>query len=290
MSKALIPMMKTMIPTGIRVVKDWSIKHAPTILTTVGCVGVGTSVVMGVKATPEAMAAIDDVLWKKFLEQKEIDNYDQWIDHELSIRYEVDIPTFEQRMSLLTKKEIFLACWKFYIPTAATAIATMAAVTGSNALNLKRQAALSSLLALTQSNFDAFKEKAKEIFGDKKAQSIKDAIKQDLVSSTPMDTVINTGQGNTLCFDPVNGRYFYSDIESIKKSEVTLAYMMVQDQRLSLNDVFFELGLPETKYGNNQGWRPEWANGTFKFDFSSCLKDDEKPCLVVDYWESPHDI
>ncbi len=292
MSKALVPMIKTALPTAVRVVKNWGIKNAPSILTAVGCVGVGTSVVMGVKATPGAMAAIDDRLWKKFLEQKEIDIYDQWLAEQLGIRYEVDIPDFHDRSSLLTKKEIFLACWKHYIPTAATAIGTMLAVTGSNMLNLKRQAALSSLLALTQSNFDAFKEKTKEMFGEKKAGAVKDAITQDRVNSAPLqeNTIINTGKGNTLCFDPINGRYFYSDIESIKKSEITLAYMLVAEGRLSINDIYFELGLPETKYGNDMGWRTEWYHGPFSFEYSSCLKDDERPCLVVEPRDAPHDI
>lgn len=292
MSMALIPAIKAGIPATLKTIQNWGLKNAPSLLSAAGCVGVGASIVMGVKVTPEAIEAIEDALMDKWESTGSKLTYIDWLDEQLNIDDPLRNITLQDKMSLLTKREIIEACWKLYIPTAATALTTMFCITGSNAINLKRQAALSSLLALTQTNFDAFKEKAKEMLGEKKASEIKDAVMTEMVNNNPpnRNVIIDTGKGTTLCYEPLSGRYFYSDIEAIKKIEPVLQTLMLEDGRVSVNDMYWQLGLGEVKLGNDQGWMYEDRMGLFRFDFSSCLMDDEKPCLVVGTRSLPRDI
>ncbi len=90
-----------------------------------------------------------------------------------------------------------------------------------------------------------------ETIGEKKEQTVRDAIANDRINKNPVSRreVIITEKGNTLCYDAISGRYFKSDIDKLKKAENELNRRMRDEMYISLNEFYYEIGLNPTKIG-----------------------------------------
>lgn len=251
-------MKKVTIKKAVQEVGKIAEKNSPIILTGCAIVGVITTVALTIKATPEALQIIEEEENKRKLE-----NYDD--------------PT-------LTKIEIIKFTWKCYIPAGVMTMATVACMIGVTSVNLKRNAAIAVLYSKSKEIANEYKDKVKEIVGEKKAQEIHDEIMKDRVENKPYNTeqVILTGKGDTLCYDSFTGRYFKSDIEYIRRVQNDLNWTMISgDMRTSLNDFYYALGLGAIKMGDDYGWD---LDRPLELKFSSQLQPETKiPCLVIDY-------
>jgi predicted metal-dependent phosphotriesterase family hydrolase len=160
-------------------------------------------------------------------------------------------------------------------------------IIGASSVNTRRNAALATAYSLSESAFKEYREKVVENIGDKKEQTIKDAIAKEKIEKNPVQNteVILTGKGETLCYDVVSGRYFKSDIDRLKKAENKLNRQMRDEMYISLNDFYYEIGLDNIKVGDNLGWNID--DGYIDLRFSSQLATDGTPCLVIDYGYGP---
>lgn len=241
-------------------------KHSPEILTGIGIAGMITTTVMAVRATPKALQLIQDAEETKSMctdESGEI-----------------------ARVSL-APFEAVKAAWKCYIPATVVGAMSVLCLIGATSTNLKRNTALATAYTLSESAFKEYQEKVVETVGEKKEQSVRDAIAKEKVNNNPPANreVVITEKGNTLCLDVLSGRYFKSDIGKLKKVENELNRRMRDEMYISLNDFYYEIGLNGTKLGDTLGWNIE--NGYIDLNFSSQLADDETPCLVIDYRVAP---
>lgn len=247
-------------------------EHSPEILTGLGITGFGVAIVFAVKATPKALAVID----AEKAERARIANS----LNEMQTGEEYD----PADISVLDKVKL---CWKYYIPTVLTAGMSTACVIGASSVSLKRNAALATAYTLSETALREYQEKVVETIGEKKEQVVRDAIAKDKVEKDPVANreVIITGGGTTRCYDAISGRYFESDMETIRKAENTLNKRMMDEMYISLNEFYWEIGLEGTDIGEQLGWRVE--NGLIDLKFSSQLCEDGRPCLVVDYRIAP---
>jgi len=238
-------------------------KNSPTILTGVSVAGLITTTVMAVQATPKALAILEE---EQDFHRRGYDKYD---------------------VEMLPKLEIIKLTWRCYIPTMMMGGLTIACMVGANSINLRRNAALASVYSLTESALKEYQAKVIETFGETKAQKIKDDIYKNKIDKDPAKNkeVIITGKGDTLCYDTMSGRYFKSDIEKIRRILNELNRDLLTEMFLSLNDVYYALGLSPTKIGEDLGW--DIDNGLIDFSFSSQLTEDGTPCLVIDYHAQP---
>ena len=60
---------------------------------------------------------------------------------------------------------------------------------------------------------------------------------------------------------------------------------MLDEMFISLNDFYYEIGLSNTKLGDDLGWNV--SEGLIDLKFSSQLTDDGTPCVVMDYSIAP---
>ena len=97
--------------------------------------------------------------------------------------------------------------------------------------------------------------------------------------------VIMTQSGNTLCYDPYSGRYFKSDMETLKRAITRLNKTMLEQMSVSLNDLYYEIGLKETKTGELIGWNI--SSDIINDSYESMLADDGTPCIVLDFYNPP---
>ena len=244
-------------------------KHSPEILTGIGIAGMISTTVLAVRATPKALMLIEEKKReKKFAVIKDGGDPD------------------------LTKLEIVKTAWKPYIPAAVTGVASIACLVGASSVNARRNAALATAYALSETTLANYKEKVVETIGEKKAQEVKDAIAKDKVENDPVSRkeIAITDKGETLCYDALSGRYFKSDIEYIRRAVNNLNERLLFDTHISLNEYYDEIGLEEIfPMGENLGWTvdPDSANkGLIELDFSSQLAEGT-PCLVVGFSNAP---
>jgi hypothetical protein len=184
-------------------------------------------------------------------------------------------------------KDILKNVVPVYIPAAVTGTLSVTCLIGACSVNARRRAALATAYTLSEQALKEYQEKVIETIGEKKEQSIRDSIDKDKIDRNPVvnTEVIITEKGNTLCYDAISGRYFKSDIEKLRKVVNELNRQMISDMYVSLNDFYYEIGLPATPTGNDLGWNID--RGFIELRFSSQLSEDETPCLVVGYYVEP---
>lgn len=236
--------------------KNFLGKHSPEILTGIGIVGMGCSIVTAVKATPKAMILV---------EQKK---------QELDVNH-------------LTPKETFLAVWKPYIPSVVTFVLSAGCIIGASTINYKRNAALGAAYALSERTLIRYRDKVIDTLGEKKEHQIRDKVAQDDIDKNQPspNQIIVTSKGNTLCKDMISGRYFRSDIETIKQTINKLNRRLTYDHYISLNEFYGELGLDDIKNGELMGWNLD--NGLIEPSFNACITESDEPCIVFDVDISP---
>ncbi|GHU53683.1 hypothetical protein AGMMS49975_12410 [Clostridia bacterium] len=249
-------MAKSNVSTIIKSVGAAMRTHSLEILTGIGIVGMITTTVMAVRATPKALALIDE-------KKKEIGE------------------------DKLTAARTVKVAWKCYIPSAVTGVASVACLIGAGSANARRNAALAAAYTISDSAFKEYKKKVVETVGDKKEQDVRDAIAKDKVEHNPVSNceVIITEKGNTLCYDVLSGRYFKSDIELLKRAVNETNRDLLSERFISLNDFYYNIGLTETTIGRDIGWCVD--DGFIDLNFSSQLAEDGTPCLVLNYIVAP---
>jgi hypothetical protein len=247
------------IKTAARAVVSGIKQKSPTILTSLGAAGVFGTAVLAVRATPEAIRNLQD---------------HSVLDSSLYL--------FEDKGI----KDVLKLSWKYYIPTMIMATTTVGCIIGANSINLRRNAALASIYSLTEATLREYQAKVVETIGEKKERAIKDSIAQDKLDKNPLsgNQIIFTGKGETLCFDPLSGRYFKNDLENLRKIQNDINHDLISNMWISLNDVYDLIGLARTKVGDDLGWN---VDKMLNFIFTAKIAEGGHPCIVIDYTVEP---
>lgn len=244
-------------------VRTSMVKHSPEILTGLGIVGMITTTVLAVKATPKALTLID------VAENEKCDE--------------------------LTPMETVKATWKCYIPAAVTGVTSIACIVGASSVNTRRNAALAAAYTLSDTAMREYREKVIETIGEKKELTVNDKVSEKKVADNPIENreVIILDKGNSLFFDPLSSRYFKSDFNKIKAAQNDLNEQILTDPfgtGVSLNDFYREIGLTPTSIGEDMGWNLEIG----KLDVylsAQMINDDSEykgtPCGVLNYRVPP---
>lgn len=232
-------------------------KYSPGILTGIGITGMIGATFMAVKATPKAL-------------------------------YLIEAKKEESEVEELTPVEAIKTCWKCYIPATLTTVVSAACLIGASTVSAKRNAALATAYSISEAALREYQEKVVEVVGEKKEKAVRDAVAKNQIERDPVtksEVVIIDSNSNTLCYEPLSGRYFKSTIDKIKKAEIKLDRQMIQEMYVSLNDFYWEIGLDETDLGDKMGWN--LSKGYMDLSFSSQLADDGTPCAVIVYGIPP---
>ena len=250
-------MAKSKIGAILNTAKMSAVKHSPEILTGIGIAGMITTTVLAVRATPKAIQLIE--------EAKKDEGKDE-----------------------LTPVETIKATWKVYIPATVTCVVSTACLIGASRVNIKRNAALATAYKLSETALAEYREKVIEVMGENKERQVREAVDKEHVENNPVTKteVIITGNGSSLCYDHLAGRYFESTIDNIKRAESRLNYLLVRDDYVSLNDFYEEIGLEYTKLGYEMGWNVR--DGEIEIDFTTQMSNDGRPCIVVNFITPPN--
>ena len=163
----------------------------------------------------------------------------------------------------------------------------MACIIGASKVNYKRNAALATAYGLSEKTLTYYKNKVIETIGERKEKEIQNKIDQDKVDDNKLNTsqIIITSNSNTLCMDSISGRYFKSDMETIKQAINKLNRRLTYENYISLNEFYNEIGLDNVKNGELLGWNI--SSGLIDPTFSTCLAENGQPCIVLDFVIEP---
>lgn len=259
-----------------RVFKDAQVlvsRKSPEILTGLGIAGFITTAVLAVKATPKALRLIEA---EKRKQNRKLANEAEKNGHDSC-----------EQIKNLTPLETAKTCWKCYVPAVLTGVTSTACIIGASSVSARRTAALATAYKLSETALTEYKDKVVETIGEKKEKLVRDSIDKDKIDRDPISKkeVIVTKAGDTLCYDSLSGRYFKSDIETIKKAVNELNKRMMSDMYISLNEFYDELELSHTAIGYEIGWNID--DRLIEVDFSSQIAEDGTPCIVVGYDTPP---
>lgn len=239
-------------------------ERSPELLISAGVVGMVTSTVLAVKATPKAIQLMED---KKA---------------ELGVTY-------------LTKKEMVETAWKPYVPAIGVGLAGAACIIMGTSQNLKRNAALATVYAVTENTLKEYQRKTVEIVGQEKADEIKREVAKGRMSDRPVITddgdseyIIHTGQGNTLVFDSFSGRYFRSSKNAIDRAVNSINKSLINEHYMSVNDFYNELGVPTIYAGSIIGWSSdvEFMDVSYETD----VDNNGNPYIVLTHYNRPRPL
>lgn len=195
---------------------------------------------------------------------------------------EAEIDSDRNYMNAREKVEL---TWKLYIPAATTGLLTVTCIIFANRIGTRRAAAMAAAFTISERAFEEYKSKVIEKLGEKKEQAVRDEIAQERVNRDPVDSrqVILAG-GSVLCYDSYTGRYFLSDMETLRKAQNDVNEQITHDHYASLTDFYERIGLPATQVSEEVGWN---LDKFLELHFSTTLSSKGEPCLVVSFEVSP---
>lgn len=186
----------------------------------------------------------------------------------------------------VSKKKAVALTWKYYIPAALSAASTICLIIASDSINTRRVAAVSAICTASQEALKEYKAATKEALPEREVNKVEDKLAENQLVAHPVneDCVIRTGQGDTLCYDNLSGRYFYSSAERIKQAVNEFNHRLLIDMSMSLNEWYDYLDLDAIGVGDYLGFN---CHELLNVDFNSKLSSTGKPCLVVLYDTEP---
>lgn len=238
-----------------------AVDNAPTLLSAVAVTGTVTTAYLTGKATFKAAELIADEAEKRMLHEIEANRV---------------FPT----------KDKFKLVWSQYIPAAGAAVTTITCIVFANRINAQRLAALAAAYSISEKRFGEYKAKALEKLGVNKEQTMRDEMAQERVTANPPSaSTIIMGGGDVLFLDPLSGRYFMSDMETVRKAINDLNYKMMVDMYVTLTEFYEAIDLSATKISDEIGWSVD--NGPIDFHPSTTIADNGRPCVVIDFHTTP---
>ena len=244
-------------------VLNFTKEHNPEILVGLGVAGMMTSTVLAVKATPKALDIMED---------KKAD---------MGVTY-------------LTRKEIAQATWKLYAPSIGVGLASAACIILGTSKSIKRNTALATVYALSESTLREYQSKAKEMLGEEKAAELDREVAKSRIRKREVTTIVesegseyihHTGNGDTLVYDSLSGRYFRSSMNSIESAVNSINKSLLNDYIMTLNEFYNELGVPTIGAGSLIGWKSD--KELLEVSFESDVDQNGNPYLVLSYKNRP---
>lgn len=232
--------------------------NAPAILTASACVGTIATAILTAKSTTLAIEKIADYC-------------------EANLRSPED----------LSWKEKFSVSYRVYIPPAIAGVCTLVSIVAANRIQYARGAAFALAYSGSEAAFRRYREAVSDVVKPKDVQKITSRVAEKSLQEAgkPLSgTVLVASSGDVLCYDVFSGRYFRSDIETIRRVENNINGQLNAECYASLNEFYAGLGLPPIAAGELVGWS---VPNSLSVEFGSQLTEKGEPVLTVDFLVSP---
>lgn len=152
----------------------------------------------------------------------------------------------------------------------------------------KEMAGLAMIDILTKEKAQVI-DKVRELGGEKEVKKLQESMSQDNANRVPdRSMIVNTGNGNTLIFDPLSGTYFLSDLDAIRRAEKDMYEGLYcgNEMYFTCNQWIDFLDLPQNEvWGDLMGWNLNSGFGIKGFD--AMVTPDGGVCHTIVYSATP---
>lgn len=190
----------------------------------------------------------------------------------------------KKKMAKDTKEKVVEAV-KCYAPAAVSGALTATCIIMSRNKSIKKEIALAASSKILEEEYRSYRDKVKEILGEKEDDKVSHAVSQDKIEKTPMVSVTETGQGTTLFLESLTGRYFRSKIETVRRAENDFNRSLIEGAFANANEWFYLIGLDDVELGKDIGWS---FDHPLRIIFDSGLAEESEPCIVLRYDKLPN--
>lgn len=219
--------------------------NSPTIMSAVAVGGLGTTVYLTVKGTLDAVHRVE-----------------------------------EDNRKELTDREVVDLVWDCYLPAAIVGGGTACCIVMATRVGNRRAAAAQAALVISERAYSEYRDKVIDEIGSSQEGNIRDKIAEDRVKNNPPSGTFVVSDGKVLCLEMYTGRYFESDIETIRKSVNDINAQILHHDEATLDDLYILIGLQPTTMSSQFGWT---SDKLLEVDFTSMLTPDGRPCLAFGY-------
>jgi hypothetical protein len=173
--------------------------------------------------------------------------------------------------------------WRRHIPMITTGVVTVGCVVAATHVGLRRTAAMAAAYSVSEKAFTEYRDKVEEKYGKNKEQQVRDEVAQDKVTQNPLGpSVVLVGGGTTLFYEYLTGRYFLSDMETIKRAENEINRRVFTCEYATLAEFHTLIGQPPTQGAMDMGWHRR--DKLMEVDIHATLTEDQnKAAIVIQY-------
>lgn len=237
---------KGFISSNLKQTERFISKNSPAILTGIGAVGVVATAYLTHKA---AISSRDHV---------------PFVRTEDGGRKEIDLST----------RERFELTWKLYIPPVITGAVSIGAILCANRVSTRRTAAMAAAVTLSERAYDEYRDKVKETLGEKKEHKLRDELAQEQLLKHPPANMQAPPMGKMLCRDSFSMRYFYCDVETLRRAENDVNKYILRNDAATLTYFYGKIGLQPTDVSDEIGWN---TDKMLELEITSVITPDNVP-------------
>lgn len=240
----------------LRAAQKFTINNSPAILTGIGVAGTITTAILAGRASYSSALLLETAL----IEKRQTDR------------------------GTLTTQEKVAVVYKEFIPAAVVGTVTILAIIGANHVSSKRAAALAAAFKISEQMADEYRQKTVEKLGKKTEEEMRSELAKDRMDRTPGRDVIILGEGKTMFFDEMSGRYFESTRQRIDSAVNQINYQLNQTFCASLTEFYDLLDLPKCEFSDELGWN---SDELLAVEYVAVMMEDGQPALAIRYNTNP---
>lgn len=258
-------------------IKSFCIKHYDDILTFAAVSAIGATAYGAAKASRE-IEELWPLTYSEYLEDK-------------GVRPEQQAQAVRERFEY--EKSKARVCWKSYLKVSVPVTVAVSSVLLMHSHHKKTAAVLSASLAACQKVYSEMESVTESEVGPKKFDELKSKVFSNIAESNPaiakaaanVPEVQEGSRPQTLIYDTVSDRYFYGDLESIRRVTIKLNDMLTRGDVnwITYNDFVEDLkresitpiDLSVTELGKCMGWESNCGDpGSSDDDYGNTMDMD----------------
>lgn len=239
----------------LRAAQKFTINNSPAILTGIGVAGTITTAVLAGRASYSSALIIEQA--------------------------KRESPGYAPKIS---SREAVELVYKEFIPAAVVGTVTILAILGANHVSTKRASALAAAFKISEQMADEYRQKTVEKLGKKTEEEMRSELAKDRMDRTPGRDVIILGEGKTMFFDEMSGRYFESTRQRIDSAVNQINYQLNQTFCASLTEFYDLLDLPKCEFSDELGWN---SDELLAVEYVAVMMEDGQPALAIRYNTNP---
>lgn len=256
--------------TVLKAAEKFVMDNSPTILTSIGAAGtITTALVAGRGAYRVGMDA--STQYHEELEARR--------SHGIEDLGHANLPT-----ELLEPKHLIKTYWKEFIPAAIMGTASVTCIIMANRIGTRRTAAIAAAFKLSEELSEQYREKVAEALGKQKNEAVRaDAAKEQMLKAPDSSMIVVAGS-EVLFFDMWSGRWFKSEMETVRRAVNEINHQVNNHYFASLTEFYDKIGLGRTDISDQFGWNTDQL---LEVTYDAVLMDDGRPAISIDYNKTP---